>query len=73
MAKLGDLVAFRAAIELIKESGSEGFIGKLYEEAKLEILKPTGEVRNLVREIYRPFSASIISQKISSLLKSQMM
>ncbi len=70
MAKLGDLVAFRAAIELIKESGSEGFIGKLYEEAKLEILKPTGEVRNLVREIYRPFTASIISQKISSLLKS---
>lgn len=70
MAKLGDLVAFRAAVELHKDKGNEEFIGKLYEEAKLEILKPVDEIRNLVKEIYKPFCSPLISQKISSLLKA---
>jgi amidophosphoribosyltransferase len=71
MAKLGDLIAFRAATELLKDSGQEGIISGLYEQAKLENLKPVGEIRNLVREIYRPFSSEAISAKISALLKSE--
>lgn len=70
MAKLGDLVAFRAAIELLKENGKEDLITRVYEEAKKEILKPINEVRNLVKEIYEPFSYETISAKISSLLKA---
>ncbi|MCK7534767.1 MAG: hypothetical protein MZV63_29085 [Marinilabiliales bacterium] len=34
MAKLGDLIAFRAAIELLKDTGSEQLIDEIYEEAK---------------------------------------
>jgi amidophosphoribosyltransferase len=69
MAKLGDLIAFKAAIDLIKEKGNGTFIKKLYDEAKAENLKPVEEIRNLVKEIYRPFSTEEISARISSLLK----
>jgi amidophosphoribosyltransferase len=71
MAILGDLIAFRAAVELLKENGNEQLPGKIYEEAKSEILKPVEEIRNLVREIYKPFCTELISGKISSLLKSE--
>ncbi len=63
MAKLGDLIAFKAAIELLKETGNNGLIQKIYKEAKAEILKPVDEVRNLVKEIYKPFSLEMIIQK----------
>jgi len=71
MARLGDLIAFKAAVELMKDSGNESLLSEIYEEAKSEILKPVGENRNLVRQIYKPFSAEMISTKISSLLKSE--
>ncbi|MFO7621087.1 MAG: amidophosphoribosyltransferase [Bacteroidales bacterium] len=70
MAKLGDLIAFRAAVELLKESGNGSVMKKIYEEAKIEINKPVEEIRNLVREIYKPFTAEQISAKISSMLKT---
>jgi len=70
MAKLGDLIAFRAAIELLKESGSASLINKIYEDAKAEQLKPVEEIRNFVREIYKPFCAEEISGKISCMLKT---
>jgi amidophosphoribosyltransferase len=71
MAKLGDLIAFRAAIELLKESGRESLISRIYAEAKAELDKPVEEVRNMVKEIYKPFCADEISVKISSLLTSE--
>lgn len=71
MAILGDLIAFRAAVELLKENGNEQLLRRIYEEAKSEILKPVDEIRNLVREIYKPFCPELISKKISSLLKSE--
>ncbi|MDY0098638.1 MAG: amidophosphoribosyltransferase [Bacteroidales bacterium] len=70
MAKLGDLIAFRAAVELLKESGREELLGSLYGEALEELLKPAGEIRNLVKEIYKPFCPDEISSKISSMLRS---
>ena len=70
MAKLGDLIAFKAAIELLKDTGRESKIMEIYEEAKAEIKKPAGRIRNLVKEIYRPFCPDEISAKISSMLIS---
>ena len=69
MAKLGDLIAFRAAVGLLKDTGKESLLQEIYEEARSEILKPVGEIRNLVREIYKPFCTEMISGKISSMLK----
>jgi amidophosphoribosyltransferase len=70
MAKLGDFIAFKAAIELHKDRGNEKFLSDLYEEAKSELLKPVAEVRNIVRDIYKPFCADEISAKIASMLKT---
>ncbi|HQK69621.1 MAG TPA: amidophosphoribosyltransferase [Bacteroidales bacterium] len=69
MAKLGDFIAFRAAITLLKETGRASMIDDLYKRAKEEIKKPVNEVRNLVKEIYAPFTAEEISERISGLLK----
>jgi amidophosphoribosyltransferase len=70
MAKLGDFIAFKAAIELLKDTGKGEMIARIYREAKEEIIKPVGEIRNIVKEIYDPFSAEQISAKISSMLKN---
>ncbi len=70
MAKLGDFIAFRAAIELHMEIGNEELINKLYIEARSELLKPVTEIRNIVKEIYKPFGPDEISGKISSMLKT---
>ncbi len=70
MAKLGDFIAFKAAIELLKKTGRENVISEVYEQSKIEITKPVGEVRNIVKEIYKPFTADEISSMISSLLKN---
>jgi amidophosphoribosyltransferase len=71
MAKLGDLIAFRAAIQLLTEAGRESFISELYKEAVEENKKPVDEIRNLVKEIYKPFCPDEISAKISSMLKTE--
>jgi len=71
MAKLGDLIAFKAAVELLKDNGKEQILTDVYEEAKTEIRKPVCEIRNLVKEIYKPFCTDMISNKIASLLKSE--
>jgi amidophosphoribosyltransferase len=70
MAKLGDFIAFRAAIELLKDTGRESLINTVYEEAVSELRKPVEEMKNVVREIYRSFCPEEISKKISSMLKS---
>jgi amidophosphoribosyltransferase len=71
MAKLGDFIAFRAAIELLKERGRASLINKIYEEARAEIQKPPGEIRNLVKEIYKLLCPDEISTKISSMLRTE--
>jgi len=58
-------------VELFKESGNEPLMQNIYEEAKFEISKPVEEIRNLVRQIYKPFSVEEISGKISSMLKTE--
>jgi amidophosphoribosyltransferase len=68
MAKLGDFIAFRAAIALLKETGSEGVINSVYKNCKAQQNLPKEEMVNYVKDIYRPFTAEQISEKISELL-----
>jgi amidophosphoribosyltransferase len=71
MAKLSDFIAFRAAIELLNETGRASLIEKVYEDALSENRKPVDEIRNMVREIYRPFSPDEISARIASMLRNE--
>lgn len=68
MAKLGDFIAFQAAIELIKENGKESLIKEVYNKCKAQENLPKEQIRNYVKDIYAPFSAAEISAKISALL-----
>ncbi len=71
MAKLGDFIAFKAAIALLKDTGRESMIQSIYQEAIEEIRKPVTEMKNVVKELYKPFCPEEISKKISSMLKSE--
>ena len=71
MAKLADFVAFRAAIDLLKESGKEHIINDVYKKSKAQENLPKEEIVNFVKEIYKPFTPEDISLKIAELLKSK--
>jgi amidophosphoribosyltransferase len=68
MSKLGDFIAFRAAIELWKEQEKEDCLQELYEKCKE--LSRLGELHteNVVRQVYKPFSTEDISNKIAQLI-----
>ncbi len=68
MTRLGDFIAFRAAIELLKDTGRENIINEVYKDCKTQLLKPAGEADNAVKAIYRPFRPEQISAKIAEML-----
>ncbi len=70
MARLSDFVAFRAAIELLKEHHIENIINTVYAKAKAQENLPKEQVVNPVKEIYKPFTPQQISDKIAQLVTS---
>lgn len=68
MAKLGDFIAFQAAIQLLKENFKENIIEEVYEKAKAMEELPKDKIRNVVKDIYAPFTPNQISKKIAELL-----
>jgi amidophosphoribosyltransferase len=68
MARMGDFIAFEAAIELLKDHGKAFIIDEVYRKCKEQELKPKEQIKNYVKEIYDLFSAEEISTKISELL-----
>jgi amidophosphoribosyltransferase len=68
MAKMGDFIAFEAAIQLLKENGKEQLIQDVYQKCKDQVKLPKDQIVNYVKEIYSPFTAVQISAKISELL-----
>jgi len=68
MTKLGDFVAFNAAIELLKETRQSHVINEVYLKCKEQEKWPKEQVVNYVKDIYRPFTAEQISAKISQLV-----
>ena len=70
MAKLEGLIAFKAALELLKERDLYHIVEDVYKNCKAqEHLKDT-EISNVVTEIYKPFEPQEISDKIASMLCS---
>jgi amidophosphoribosyltransferase len=68
MARLGDFVAFQAAISLIKERGMEHLIDEVYATCKAQIELPKEENTNQVKAIYEPFTTEELNDRISQLL-----
>lgn len=68
MSRLGDFIAFNAAIALLKENGQAGLIDEVYHKSKAQENKPKEEIVNYVKEIYAPFTDEQISGKITELV-----
>ena len=71
MARMGDLIAFRAAIELIKESRKDDIIEKVYKKCINENKKDVDKIKNQVQELYNLFDDNQISSQISRMLKEK--
>jgi amidophosphoribosyltransferase len=67
MSRMGDFVAFRAMIQLIKEQGKEYLLGEVYEKC-LQSENEKNPV-NYVKELYDQFAYEEISDKISEIVK----
>jgi amidophosphoribosyltransferase len=68
MAKMGDFIAFEAAIALLRESGRTHLIDEVYKAALEQVQLPKEQVKNVVQRIYEPFTDTEISAKIAQML-----
>ena len=68
MSKMGDFIAFRAAIELIHESKQEALLEDMLERCKELQRNNQLHVENVVRQLYKPFSLGEMSRKIAQLI-----
>ena len=68
MSKLGQFVAFEAAIQLLKARGMESIIDEVYVKCKASLLLPKEEIINHVKDIYRPFTQEEISAQITKII-----
>ena len=68
MSSMEQFIAFRAAIELLKEQGREDIITKAYQCCKTQEHSPKEQMQNYVKTIYEPFADEQISAKIVQLL-----
>ncbi len=71
MARLEGLIAFKAALELLKENDNYGLVAEVYEKCKAQETFKDEEVQNFVKEIYEGFEDQQISDKIAELLSDE--
>jgi amidophosphoribosyltransferase len=68
MSKLGDFIAFKAAIELLKETTQEKILDEMLLDCKELQRNNQLHTQNVVRKLYKPFSLQEISNKIAKLI-----
>ena len=69
MSRMDEFIAFRAAIELLKDRKQEHIIDDVYAKSKAQCELPTNEMVNYVKEIYAPFADEEISEKMVEMLR----
>lgn len=69
MSKLGDFVAFKAAVALTIEQGNEALLQEIYRACKDSLELPREQVRNEVQRLYNQFTAEEISRKIAEIIR----
>lgn len=68
MSKMGDFIAFNAAVELLKERNNYGLLNELLEKCKVLENKDELHTENVVKQLYKQFTAEEISVKIAQLI-----
>lgn len=67
MSKMGEFVAFRAVIQLLKEQGKDYLLGEVYEQCQQAW--QNGEPINHVKKLYEQFTYEEISEKITDIVR----
>ena len=68
MSKMGDFIAFNAAVELLKEQGKEDCLKELYAECKELHRNNQLHTKNVVKQLYKSFTNEEITKKIAQLI-----
>lgn len=68
MSRMGEFVAFEAAISLLKEMKREDIILDVYQKCKDSAKLPKEDVVNYVKAIYEPFTDQEISDRIAQII-----
>lgn len=68
MSRMGEFVAFEAAIQLLRERGMENVIEDVYVRCKAADSLPKEQIINHVKDIYRPFKQEEISAQITKII-----
>lgn len=71
MSRMSEFIAFKAAIELLKERGMQHIIDETYEKSVKQLHRKKEEIVNYVKDIYAPFTDEEISAKIAQMLTSK--
>jgi len=68
MSKMGDFIAFNAAVELMKERGKENCLKEMLEKCKELQRNNQLHTENVVKQLYKDFTDEEISKKIAQLI-----
>lgn len=71
MSRMGEFIAFKAAIQLLKDRGMEHVIDETYRKCKEQQGLPKEQIVNYVKDIYAPFTQEEVSAKIADMLKAE--
>ncbi|MHC8949845.1 amidophosphoribosyltransferase [Sphingobacterium hungaricum] len=69
MSRMGEFVAFEAAISLLKQRGLAHIIDEVYQKCMASVTTPKDEVENYVKDIYEPFTDLEISEEIARIIR----
>lgn len=71
MPRLEEFCVFRATMALIHERSLFQLLEDTYQACKAELKKPKAEMRNCVRDVYKPFTVDEINHKIVEMLRPE--
>ena len=69
MARLEEVIAFRACIQLLQGRGMHQLLDDVYRHCKEEMLKPKDEMVCCVKELYQPFTVDELNRKMVEMLR----
>jgi amidophosphoribosyltransferase len=73
MSKVKEFVAFRAVLELLKESGKEYILDEVYDKCMAAIRDGRSYEQNFVKEIFAPFTDEQVSDKVAQIVTPKIM
>lgn len=71
MSRMSEFIAFRAAVELLKEQGKQNVIDEVYKDCLEQLKLPMQKMQNAVKKIYDQYTDEEISAKMAEMLKPE--